>query len=104
MLHIALHFLVPALLAFVFFKKNWPVAFVLMMATMIVDIDHIFANPIYDPGRCSIGFHPLHQLWFVALYFSLCFVRKVRLLGLGLSVHMALDSIDCQLTSGVWIY
>ncbi len=104
MLHIALHFLVPMLLALVFFKKNWPVAFVLMAVTMIVDIDHVVANPMYDPSRCSIGFHPLHQLWFIALYFALCFVRKVRLLGLGLSIHMVLDSIDCQVTSGVWVH
>jgi hypothetical protein len=73
-----------------------------MIATMLVDIDHVFADPIYDPTRCSIGFHPLHQLWFIAFYVALCFFPKTRLVGIGLSVHMALDAIDCQITSGVW--
>jgi hypothetical protein len=73
-----------------------------MIATMLVDIDHVFADPIYDPTRCSIGFHPLHQLWFIAFYVALCFFPKTRLVGIGLSVHMALDAIDCQVTSEVW--
>jgi hypothetical protein len=103
MFHLALHFLVPAVLAGLFFRKNWKLAYFLMIATMLVDIDHLFANPIYDPNRCSIGFHPLHELWFIVLYAMLCFVPKVRLVGIGLSIHMALDAIDCQLTNGVWI-
>ena len=103
MFHLALHFLVPAVVVGLFFRKNWKLAYFLMMATMLVDIDHLFANPIYDPNRCSIGFHPLHETWFIALYVMLCFVPKVRLIGIGLSIHMALDAIDCQLTNGVWI-
>lgn len=71
---------------------------------MLVDLDHLVASPIYNPERCSIGFHPLHQPWFVILYFILCFVPKTRLIGIGLIIHMALDAIDCQVTSGVWIH
>ena len=63
---------------------------------MLVDLDHLLATPIYSPARCSIGFHPLHQLWLIAVYVALCFVPKTRLVGLGLSIHMALDAIDCQ--------
>ena len=103
MTHLALHFLVPAVLAGLFFRKNWKLAYFLMIATMLVDIDHLFANPIYDPNRCSIGFHPLHEIWFIVLYAMLCFVPKMRLVGIGLSIHMALDAIDCQVTNGVWI-
>ena len=103
MFHLALHFLVPAVLAGLFFRKKWKLAYFLMIATMLVDIDHLFANPIYDPNRCSIGFHPLHEMWFIVLYVMLCFVPKVRLVGIGLSVHMALDAIDCQVTNGVWV-
>lgn len=104
MLHIFLHFLVPALVAGLFFRKKWLVAFVIMIATMLVDLDHLLANPIYDPNRCSIGFHPLHRLGFVVLYIGLCFFPKTRLVGLGLTIHMALDSIDCQVTNGVWTH
>ena len=103
MFHIALHFFVPAIIVLAFFRENWKFAYLIMVSTMLVDIDHLAASPIYDPGRCSIDFHPLHKIWFVGLYAVLCFVPKTRLVGLGLSVHMALDSIDCQLTNGVWI-
>ena len=103
MLHIALHFLVPVLVTGVFFRKRWMYAYVVMMATMLVDLDHLIASPIYDPGRCSIGFHPLHNPWLVLLYFALCFVPKTRLVGVGLSIHMCLDAIDCQLTNGMWV-
>lgn len=106
MFHIALHFIAPALLAGLFFRKNWQLAYFLMVVTMLVDIDHLLATPIYDPSRCSIGFHPLHQLWLIGFYAVLCFMPKmlkIRLLGIGLSVHMLLDAIDCQATTGVWM-
>ena len=73
-----------------------------MMAAMLIDLDHLLANPVYDPQRCSLGFHPLHGLLPIALYLGLCLHGKTRLIGLGLVVHMALDAIDCQMTSGVW--
>ena len=73
-----------------------------MMSTMLVDIDHLLANPVFDPTRCSIGFHPLHELMAIVIYVMLCFHPKTRLVGLGLTIHMLLDSIDCQVTNGVW--
>lgn len=103
MFHIALHFLVPALVAAAFYRKRWKYAFLVMAATMFVDLDHFLANPVFDPSRCSIGFHPLHQPWFVVLYLALCVSPRTRLIGIGLSIHMCLDAIDCQVTSGVWI-
>jgi hypothetical protein len=107
MIHLALHFLIPAVLTAVFFRKSWPLAYFLMIATMLVDVDHLLADPIYEPNRCSIGFHPLHELWFVFFYVALFFIPKMpklRLIAIGLTVHMVLDTIDCQVTSGVWIY
>lgn len=103
MLHLGLHFMVPALVAGLFFRKSWQVAYLLMIVTILVDVDHLLANPIYDPDRCSIGFHPLHQPWFIVTYVVLCFVPRVRLVGIGLSLHMLLDAIDCQVINGVWI-
>lgn len=102
--HLLLHFLVPALVALLFFRARWKTAYLIMIATMLVDLDHLLATPIYDPGRCSIGFHPLHQLIPIGIYALLCFIPKTRLLGIGLIIHMALDSIDCQVTNGIWIY
>jgi len=75
-----------------------------MIATMFVDLDHLLATPIYDPSRCSIGFHPLHTVVPIVVYGLLCFIPKTRYIGIGLVTHMLLDSIDCQITNGVWFY
>ncbi len=79
-----------------------PVAYLVITFTMLVDIDHFMSNPVYDPGRCSIGFHPLHGVFPIALYVLLCFIPKSRYIGIGLVIHMLLDSLDCQLTNGIW--
>ncbi|VAW34622.1 hypothetical protein MNBD_GAMMA01-875 [hydrothermal vent metagenome] len=73
-----------------------------MMLTMLVDVDHLLAIPIYDASRCSIGFHLLHKFIPIGLYLIACFIPKTRYIGIGLIIHMALDSIDCQVNSGVW--
>ncbi len=73
-----------------------------MMSTMLVDLDHLLASPIYDPNRCSIGFHLLHDPIAIVLYGTLCFVPKLQLIGIGLIIHMSLDSVDCFITNGVF--
>ncbi len=112
MIHIALHVIVPLLVALAFYRSRWRNATVIMLATMIVDIDHVLADPIYDPNRCSIGFHPLHTIPAIAIYAALFAVPLVlrwktegqgmdpkarvwHLIGLGLLIHMVLDGIDC---------
>lgn len=72
-------------------------AFLLMVATMLVDIDHLVADPIYDPQRCSIGFHPLHELPLIGVYAVLCLVPRLRFVGIGLLIHMGLDTMHCVL-------
>ena len=66
-----------------------------MLATMLVDLDHLFATPIFDPGRCGIGFHPLHSEFAIAAYFVGLFIPKVRIVALGLLFHMLTDWQDC---------
>jgi hypothetical protein len=95
MLHLSLHLIVPLVVVGLFFKKDRKIAYFIMLSTMLVDLDHLLANPIYDPNRCSIGFHPLHQPWFIAFYFILSFYQKTRFIGIGLVIHMVLDAIDC---------
>ena len=73
-----------------------------MMSTMMVDIDHLLVEPIYDSMRCSIGFHPLHDHIPILIYCILCVVKQTRYVGLGLVIHMALDSVDCVVTNGIW--
>jgi hypothetical protein len=95
MFHLALHFIVPLLIAFLFFKENWKLSYLIMIATMLVDLDHLLASPIYDANRCSIGFHPLHQHWFIGIYLLMSFFSKTRIIAVGLIIHMALDALDC---------
>lgn len=71
-----------------------------MMATMLVDLDHLLAEPLYDPLRCSMGFHPLHGLIPVGIYCLFCFIPKLRFVGIGLLIHMVLDTGDCLLMPG----
>ena len=66
-----------------------------MMSTMLIDLDHLLAIPIYDPMRCSIGFHPLHTAIPIALYLILCAPVKTRAIGVGLMIHILLDAMDC---------
>lgn len=112
MIHIVLHFLVPLLAAFTFYGSRWKTALLIMIATMLVDVDHLLADPVYDPERCSIGFHPLHTMPAIAVYAALLVLpllwrrknttqglhptaRVLHLAGLGLLIHMALDWVDC---------
>jgi len=95
MAHLALHFTVPLLVAFLFFRENLKLSYLAMMLTMLVDLDHLLASPIYDANRCSIGFHPLHQYWLIAIYLVMSVFSKTRLIGVGLIIHMSLDALDC---------
>lgn len=114
MLHLALHAAVPVLVALAFYHSRWRRASLVLLATMLVDVDHLLADPVYDPERCSIGFHPLHGAPAIALWaalFSLPLVLRrdrpsrapggwadtLHLVGLGLMIHMALDATDCVL-------
>jgi hypothetical protein len=94
---------VPLGVALSFYRRIWPAAFALLMLGVVIDLDHLLADPIYDPGRCSIGFHPLHTLVPVGLYLALLAHERTRLVGLGLLIHILLDLIDCQVTGSVWV-
>ena len=94
-LHIALHLLAPGLIAILFFKNRWRRAWLVMILTMAVDLDHLLASPIYDSNRCSIDFHPLHSYPVILLYLILTAFPKSRIIGLGLLLHMGIDLTDC---------
>ncbi len=98
-IHMLLHVAVPAAIARQYYGKIFLRAWLIMLATMLVDLDHLLADPVYDPERCSIGFHPLHQYPVIAFYVLLAAWPKTRLIGLGLVIHMLLDGIDC-----VWMH
>jgi hypothetical protein len=93
--HLLAHVAVPAVVARVAWRERWPKAWLVMIATMIVDLDHLLARPLFDPQRCSIGFHPFHSYPAIALYAVVSFFPATRWIGVGLLLHMALDALDC---------
>lgn len=93
--HVLLHVLVPLAVALVFFRSRWRHALLLMLCGWLIDVDHLLAEPVYSPNRCSIGFHPLHTAPAIAGYGALLLVPQTRLLGLGLVIHIGLDAADC---------
>jgi hypothetical protein len=99
-IHLLLHLVVPGVVAWLFHRAQFRRAWFVLVATMLVDLDHLLANPLYDPNRCSIGTHPLHTTIPILLYVLLTVFPVTRLIGLGLVIHMALDTIDCAAMRG----
>ena len=94
-IHMTLHFLVPFMVAKTVWKENWFSPFIIMALTIAVDFDHLLADPIFDPNRCGLGFHPLHSWPAIAVYLVAIFSSRLRIVALGLLIHMGLDGTDC---------
>ena len=71
--HYGLHLLAPYFLAFLWGRSRQFKAYLILLATMLVDLDHLLAQPIFDPN------------WWV------------RVVGVGLLFHMATDWQDFYL-------
>ena len=95
--HYGIHFGLPLLVALVFFKPIWWKAYLIMVLGMLIDLDHLLANPVFDPNRCSINFHPLHSYYAIAAYVLLLLPKKTRIIGIGLVIHILADWMDCLL-------
>jgi len=93
--HYGLHLLFPGAIAYLFFKPIWKTAWLIMVFTMLIDLDHLLANPVFDPNRCSINFHPLHTSYALVLYLILLFPKKTRIVAVGLLLHLLTDYLDC---------
>ena len=96
--HYFLHFIAIGAIAWFYDKKNWKKNWLILLATMAVDLDHIFATPLFDPMRCGIGYHPLHSQFAIASYvLGVLFIKNKlwKLIFIGLLFHMLTDFIDC---------
>ncbi len=94
-IHYGIHFGLPLVVALVFFKSNWKMAYLIMILGMLIDLDHLLATPLFDANRCSINFHPLHTYYAMVVYVLMLFFKKTRLLGIGLVIHIIADTADC---------
>ncbi|MCC8360036.1 DUF6122 family protein [Salinimicrobium sediminilitoris] len=102
LVHYFLHFIFIGAIAYWYDPKNWKKAWLILLATMLVDVDHVFADPIFMPERCGIGYHPLHSEYIIPFYFlGAVFIkhRIIKLVMIGLAFHMITDTIDC-----LWMY
>jgi hypothetical protein len=97
LVHYGLHFLLPGLFSWIFFRKMWTRGWLLMVMTILVDVDHLLATPIFDAGRCSINFHPFHTFYAIGIYALLLLVpnKYIRIIATGLLLHMITDFQDC---------
>ncbi len=97
--HYFLHFVFPFVVAFFFYRKMLIKGYLILLLTMLVDLDHLLATPLFDACRCSIGFHPMHSYVAIVCYFAMLLHPKIRIIALGLLMHMATDAIDCVFIS-----
>ena len=95
LVHYGLHFVFPVVLALVFFPLMWQTAYLMMLATMLIDLDHLLAKPIFDPLRCSIGYHPLHSFYAIPVYALLLLLPATQIVAVGLLFHLFTDTVDC---------
>lgn len=93
--HYGIHFIIPILVAYFCFNSKWKMASVIMISTMLIDLDHLLATPVFDPNRCSINYHPLHSYYAIAVYVILLIPKKSRVVASGLCIHILADQVDC---------
>ena len=96
-IHYGIHFIVPFFIAYFFFKEKWKKVYLIFLCSMLVDLDHLLATPIFDPNRCSINFHPLHSYIAIVIYIIALIFKKTRIIGITLLLHMLADFIDCHM-------
>lgn len=96
-MHYGIHFILPIIIGLFFFKEHRLKIILILLAGIVLDLDHLWADPIFDPNRCSINFHPLHQYWAISGYFLLLFFSKTRIFGIAFLIHILADTVDCYL-------
>lgn len=98
-IHYFLHLIFPLFIAWLFYRQQYIRVWGIFLLTMLVDIDHLLATPIFDPNRCSIGFHPLHSYIAIGFYVVMLVPAKSRVVAIGLLMHMGTDLLDCYMST-----
>lgn len=94
-LHYGMHYLLPFIIALVFFRNSFWKAGILILSANLIDLDHLMSSPVFDANRCSIGFHILHSYFAIIVYFVLLIPKTTRYVAIGLILHILTDYIDC---------
>ncbi|MFL1896873.1 DUF6122 family protein [Aquimarina sp. 2-A2] len=99
LIHYGFHFILPLMVSLYWYRKEWKQVYIFFLLAMLIDIDHLWAQPIFDPDRCSVGYHTFHSTIAIAIYFLLLLPKKSRILAIALLWHITTDTIDCWLMS-----
>lgn len=96
-LHYGGHWLAPFVIAWAVYRTDWKRFGAVMIAANLIDIDHLWAVPIFDPDRCSIGFHTFHGWEAAVVYLGLLLIPRwwARAFGAGALWHLVVDYGDC---------
>ena len=97
--HYFFHLVFPFAIAYVFYRPRYLKAYLILVLTMLVDLDHLLADPVFVLCRCSIDFHPLHSYWAIGIYMLALMFPRTRLVAIGLLLHMGTDLLDCYLST-----
>ena len=98
-LHYGMHLLLPLVIGFWAYPGRRLKAVLILLSGLLIDLDHLLADPVFDPDRCSIGFHPLHSYIAIGIYAALLIPSRTRIIGIALLIHILADSADCWLLS-----
>lgn len=101
--HYGLHFGIIYFFAFNFKHANFSVSkiYLILLATMLIDVDHLWATPIFQADRCSFGYHTFHSVYAFLVYIGIHLISKsswLKLISFGLIFHLITDEIDCLMT------
>lgn len=96
-LHYGIHLLLPVAIGVLGYPGRRLRAVLILLSGLLIDLDHLLADPVFDPNRCSIGFHPLHSYLALGIYTALLFPKQTRIFGIALLIHILADSVDCWL-------
>ncbi|MEZ4549234.1 MAG: DUF6122 family protein [Desulfobacterales bacterium] len=83
--HLTLHVLIPGAVANLRFKNQWKKAWLIMLATMAVDLDHLLATPFLIRTGAASGI--LHSAAAICCYLILTIIPQSRIIGAGLHSH-----------------
>ncbi|MGO2294411.1 DUF6122 family protein [Psychroflexus halocasei] len=103
LIHYGMHFGVIYFFALKFKHADFSVfkIYLIFLSTMLIDIDHLWATPIFQANRCSFGYHTFHSLYAFLIYILIYFLTKsswLKLISFGLIFHLITDEVDCLMT------
>lgn len=98
-LHYGGHWIVPFALGWLIWHERFGQAGLVIASANLIDLDHLLADPIFDPNRCSIGFHLLHGWEAALIYLAMLAIPCwwARAFAVGALWHLAVDWADCLL-------